>query len=109
MREVWHIRGKHLHKKFHTLKEFAFCELLADVLDAKAYFAHSYDSCERNLNENTNDLIRQYFPKERTFDHLTMKGVRRVENLLSTRPRKQLVSQMLGDIYNSNSPIVLGA
>ena len=41
-------------------------------------------------NENTNDLIRQYFPKKMDFSTPTQKDVNRVEYLLNTRPRKTL-------------------
>ena len=46
-------------------KEFAQHETIADRLKARFYFAHPYASWERGLNENTNGLIRQYFPKQR--------------------------------------------
>lgn len=94
---------------FDNGKEFALHELLADVLDAKAYFAHPYHSWERGLNENTNGLIRQYFPKGSSFDHLTPEAVKRVEHLLNTRPRKCLAYQTPDDIFNPPPPIALAA
>lgn len=57
------------HKdKCHTMtfdngKEFAEHETIAAELDADVYFAHPYHSWERGLNENSNGLLRQYFPK----------------------------------------------
>lgn len=94
---------------FDNGKEFALHELLADLLDAKAYFAHPYHSWERGLNENTNGLIRQYFPKGSSFDALTIIDVKRVENLLNTRPRKCLAYQTPNDIFNPPPPIALAA
>lgn len=57
------------YKKFvHTItadngKEFAWHEKIAKALDTKVYFAHPYSSWERGLNEQSNGLLRQYFPK----------------------------------------------
>ena len=55
--------------KVHTLtsdhgKEFAEHELIAQTLQLKFYFAHPYAAWERGTNENTNGLLRQYFPKK---------------------------------------------
>lgn len=94
---------------FDNGKEFALHEFLADVLDAKAYFAHPPHSWETRLNEGTNGLIRQYFPKGSSFDHLTASDVKRVEQLLNTRPRKCLAYQTPNDIFNSPPPIALAA
>ena len=47
---------------FDNGKEFAGHETIAAYLDAAILFAHPYHSWERGLNENTNGLIRQYFP-----------------------------------------------
>lgn len=77
-------------RTFDNGKEFALHEFLTSVLDASVYFFHFYHSWERGLGENANGLIRQYLPKGSTFDHLTMKDVRHVENLLKTRPQKML-------------------
>jgi IS30 family transposase len=81
--------------KVHTItfdngKEFSNHEELAKKLNTKIYFAHPYCSNERGLNENTNGLIRQYFPKKSDFTKLTAKDVAEVESFLNNRPRKSL-------------------
>lgn len=75
---------------FDNGKEFTRHVELAQVLDAKIYFAHPYCSHERGLNENTNGLIRQYFPKKSDFTKLSHADVSFVENELNNRPRKAL-------------------
>jgi IS30 family transposase len=54
------------------------------------YFAHPYHSWERGTNENTNGLLRQFFPKGSAFTGITKQQVDRAVNLLNTRPRKRL-------------------
>jgi len=71
-------------------KEFAGHRKVAQALDAIVYFAKPYHSWERGLNENTNGLVRQYFPKKTDFTKLTYEEVRLVENKLNNRPRKTL-------------------
>lgn len=56
----------------------------------KCYFAHPYCSGERGTNENTNGLIRDYFPKKTDFTSIANEEIQEVENLLNTRPRKRL-------------------
>ena len=79
----------------HTLtadngKEFASHCKISVELSAAFYFATPYHSWERGLNEHTNGLVRQYFPKSQSFTALTLEDVRRVEALLNNRPRKTL-------------------
>ena len=59
-------------------------------LRAEFYFARPYHSWERGLNEHTNGLIRQYFPKGQSLDAVTQADLDRVELLLNSRPRKVL-------------------
>lgn len=54
------------------------------------YFAHPYSSWERGTNENTNGLIREYFPKKTDFSMITEEEISKVEYDLNTRPRKRL-------------------
>ena len=67
--------------------EFAKHESIAKALEANIYFAHPYASWERGINENTNGLIRQYFPKSTDFSKVTDQQVRWVMNRLNSRPR----------------------
>ena len=92
---------------FDNGKEFARHAHLAQQLEATAYFAHPYHSWERGLNENTNGLIRQYFPKGSNFDQLTHNAVKRVETLLNSRPRKCLAYQTPHDIFQPPRPLAL--
>ena len=71
-------------------KEFAAHEEIAQALEADIYFAHPYASWERGTNENTNGLIRQYFPKDKDFRTLTDADISFAEYRLNTRPRKCL-------------------
>jgi len=54
------------------------------------YFANPYHSWERGTNENTNGLIREYFPKKTDFAKISDAEIRAVEYALNTRPRKRL-------------------
>ena len=71
-------------------KEFAWHEEIANRLQADFYFAHPYSSWERGTNENTNGLIRQYFPKNRDFTTITQQEIDMAMERLNNRPRKRL-------------------
>ena len=71
-------------------KEFAYHERIAKALDAKVYFADPYSSWQRGLNENTNGLLRQYWPKLTDFKTVDHKEVSFVIQQLNERPRKIL-------------------
>jgi len=75
---------------FDNGKEFAKHANIAQALNADCFFAHAYCSWERGLNEHTNGLIRQIFPKGMDFSKLTEAAVQKVENWLNLRPRKSL-------------------
>lgn len=71
-------------------KEFAYHEHITEALGAPVYFAHPYHSWERGLNENTNGLLRQYWPKSTDFKTVTPAQVIPVVEQLNNRPRKTL-------------------
>ena len=54
------------------------------------YFAHPGSPWERGTNENTNGLIRQYFPKGTEFDKVSAREITRVQRELNDRPRAVL-------------------
>ena len=70
--------------------EFANHKAIANILDCNYYFCHPYSSWERGLNEYTNGLIRQYFPKGSSFQNITADRIQEVEDKLNHRPRKTL-------------------
>jgi IS30 family transposase len=84
------------HKdKCHTItfdngKEFAEHESIATELQASIYFAHPYRSWERGLNENSNGLLRQYFPKRMELTKVTEEQVQQAVERINHRPRKVL-------------------
>ena len=71
-------------------KEFSFHKDVSEALDCGFYFCHPYRSCERGLNENTNGLLRQYFPKGTDFTTITDKQIVEAQERLNHRPRKAL-------------------
>jgi IS30 family transposase len=75
---------------FDNGKEFSGHEQLAEVLGVQCYFANPYHSWERGLNEHTNGLIRQFFPKGTNFKIVKQQQVDHVVELINHRPRKSL-------------------
>ena len=89
-------------------KEFAQHQKIAKELDADGYFAHPYHSWERGLNENTNGLIRQYFPKGKDLSDVTDADVLTVMEKLNNRPRKCLGYKTPNQVFfGINPPVAL--
>ena len=63
---------------------------LTDKTGMTVYFAHPYSSWERGTNENTNGLIRRYFPKGTDFSQVSEEQLKEVQDKLNSRPRKVL-------------------
>ncbi|MDP0563339.1 MAG: IS30 family transposase [Candidatus Endonucleobacter sp. (ex Gigantidas childressi)] len=71
-------------------KEFSYHEKNSQALSAEVYFAHPYSSWELRLNQNTNGLLRQFFPKNTDFKKVCQIEVKRALMRLNSRPRKDL-------------------
>ena len=65
-------------------------EVSAAVRDVPFHFADPYSPWQRGTNENTNGLLRQYFPKETSFDGVSDDELASVVDKLNHRPRKYL-------------------
>jgi IS30 family transposase len=86
--QSFHLRT--LTLTFDNGKEFTNHQEIAQQLQADIFFAHPYASWERGTNENTNGLIRQYFPKGSDFSPITADHISFVKERLNDRPRKCL-------------------
>jgi transposase, IS30 family len=71
-------------------KEFAHHEQLANDANLKIFFAKPYCAWQRGTNENTNGLIRQFFPKGTDLASVSRARFTKVQQLLNNRPRKRL-------------------
>jgi IS30 family transposase len=89
-------------------KEFALHQEIAKGLDASGYFAHPYCSWERGLNENTNGLLRQFFPKGMDLAEVTDAEVQKAMDKLNNRPRKCLGFKTPNQVFfGINPPVAL--
>ena len=69
---------------------FSDYEMTEKKTGIEIFFANPYHSWERGTNENTNGLLRQFFPKKSSFVNITQGQIDRVCNLINNRPRKRL-------------------
>lgn len=81
---------------------FAEYEFIERATMALIYFANPYHSWERGTNENTNGLLRQFFPKKMPFATLTQKDVEKVVSLINNRPRKRLHYLTPKEVFSPN-------
>jgi len=70
--------------------EFAGHKEVSKSLNCRIYFAKPYHSWQRGLNENSNGLLRRFFPKGMKIAGLPEKVIFNAQSLLNTRPRKAL-------------------
>lgn len=66
----------------------------------RVYFAHPGSPWERGTNENTNGLVRQYFPKGTDFSRVSAREIKRVQRELNDRPRKVLHWQKPDEVFH---------
>lgn len=66
----------------------------------QVYFAHPASPWERGTNENTNGLIRQYFPKGTEFNKVSTRKIKRVQRQLNDRPRAVLNYLKPDEVFN---------
>lgn len=71
-------------------REMAEHKLFTRDTNMRVYFAHPASPWERGTNENTNGLIRQFFPKGTNFNKVTRKEIKDVQDMLNGRPRETL-------------------
>lgn|ERR1035437_3382374 len=71
-------------------QEMADHKTFTEKTKIRVYFAHPHSPWERGTSENTNSLVRDFFPRGTDFSKVKSQELKRVENLLNDRPRKIL-------------------
>ncbi len=89
-------------------KEFARFKELEDNTGLAVYFADPYSSWQRGTNENTNGLLRQYFPKGTDFRKVTEEDLAFAVKKLNHRPRKCLGYQSPHEVFWNTQNGALG-
>ena len=80
-------------------REMAEHKLFTRQTRMKVYFAHPASPWERGTNENTNGLIRQFFPKGTDFNKVSRREIKKVQDMLNGRPRKTLNWEKPCEVY----------
>ena len=89
-------------------REFTDHGRISQALNAEIYFAHPYCSWERGTNENTNGLIRQFFPKTMSLLKVSQQALQSVMDRLNHRPRKTLNWRTPHEVFsNSNQTLTV--
>lgn len=70
--------------------EFADFKILEENINAPVYFAEPHKPWQRGTNENTNDILRFFFPKGYDFHKLTQARLDAIVDMINARPRKCL-------------------
>jgi len=71
-------------------REMAEHKALSKEAEITVYFAHKGSPWERGTNENTNGLLRQFFPHGTDLNKVTQREITKVEKLMNGRPRRTL-------------------
>lgn len=92
-------------------REMAKHKLFTDITDVLVYFAHPKSPWERGTNENTNGLIRQFFPKGTDFNKVSRYKIKKVQDLLNGRPRAVLDFRKPYELFNEliNNSVALNS
>ncbi len=84
--------------------EMAAHATITTTLHHGVFFAHPGSPWQRGSNENTNGLLRQYFPKSTDLSVHTALDLRAVQDRLNDRPRKRHGWKTPAEIYAQHVP-----
>jgi IS30 family transposase len=87
---------------FDNGKEFSGHAEISKTLSLSCYFANPYHSWERGLNEHTNGLLRQFFPKQTNFRIVKPEALEKAVTLINNRPRKSLDYKTPFEVFYTN-------
>jgi len=88
---------------FDNGREFCGQEKLSESLQIETFFANPYHSWERGLNEHTNGLIREFYPKNTNFKIVKEEDFQNVVDLINHRPRKSLDYRTPYEVFFASS------
>lgn len=71
------------------------------------YFAHPHSPWERGTSENTNSLVRDFFPRGIDFSKTSVAKLKKVQNMLNDRPRKVLNWQTPNEVFTKTTNVAL--
>jgi IS30 family transposase len=83
-------------------REMAKHKALSKAVKMNVYFAHKASPWERGTNENTNGLLRQYFPKGTDFNKVSLRELKLAERQMNNRPRKTLGWKSPNEAYTES-------
>jgi len=83
-------------------QEMADHKIFTEQTQVKVYFAHPHAPWERGTSENTNMLIRDFFPRGTDFSKITSAQLKKVQGMLNDRPRKILDFYTPREIFTKN-------
>ena len=89
-------------------QEMAQHKLFTKNTQMQVYFAHPHSPWERGTNENTNSLVRQFFPKGTDFSNISNSAIKKAQNMLNDRPRKILKFNTPHEVFNKLLTVALG-
>jgi len=92
---------------FDNGKEFAEHKLLTTRLQMPVFFADPYSPWQRGTNENTNGLLRQFFPKGTSLENISPRRVAHVARLLNNRPRKSLGYLTPSEVFTTQNAVAI--
>jgi len=95
---------KYTKEKLHTMTsdngtEFRGFKSIEDKLQIECYHAHPYCSNERWTNEETNGMVRVFFPKWTDFTNITDEEVQEVANIINSKRRKSLGYKSASEVF----------
>ena len=81
-------------------KEFAGWKRIEEELGTNMYFADPYCAWQKGTNENSNGLLREFYPKQMDLSKTDEKEVQNVLKLLNNRPRKCINYKTPQELFN---------
>lgn len=86
---------------FDRGKEFSGYEEIETALNCKTYFCDPYCSWQKGTNENSNGLLREFYPKGMDLSEVSEEDLKKKTGLLNSRPRKCLNYQTPSEVFNN--------